>query len=60
VFELYEEAKTNIKNIKRINLIEVCNLEGDDCINYIVNKTNSKGQSNLIMTADEDINQMIK
>lgn len=59
VFKSYEEAKKEIKNIKGISVVEVNKLEGDDCINFIVNKTNLKNESNLIMTADMDIDQKI-
>jgi len=59
VFKIYDEFK---KTIPKTNttLHEINFLEGDDLINYIVRKNNSLGISNLIISSDRDLHQLLK
>jgi 5'-3' exonuclease len=59
VFETYENFKKNIINFKSIKQIQVGNAEGDDIIAYIVRKSNEKGYSNLIISVDGDLYQLL-
>jgi 5'-3' exonuclease len=54
---VYNEFKENLP--ARYVLCEKDLLEGDDWINYLVKKYNEEGQSNLIITNDGDIKQLV-
>jgi len=56
VYKAYDEFKKNLKNAK---LLEAPSIEGDDWISYLIHKTNEKGQSNLIVSNDHDIKQLL-
>jgi 5'-3' exonuclease len=59
VYETYENFKQNIINMKSIKQIQINNAEGDDVISYIVKTSNEKGYSNLIISVDGDLYQLI-
>lgn len=59
VYETYENFKKNIINFRGIKQIQVVNAEGDDVIAYIVRKSNEKGYSNLIISVDGDLYQLL-
>ena len=56
VYKTYTEFK---KRSKLFKVLEAPHCEGDDFISFILNKTNQKGQSNLIVSNDHDIKQLI-
>jgi 5'-3' exonuclease len=56
VYDTYSEFKKNL-NIK---VLECPKIEGDDWISYLVNATNLRGESNLIISNDYDIKQLIR
>jgi 5'-3' exonuclease len=56
VYDTYNQFKKQA-NIK---ILESPNIEGDDWISYLVHRTNSNGESNLIISNDHDIKQLIK
>jgi 5'-3' exonuclease len=59
VYETYENFKNNIINLRSIKQIQIKNAEGDDVISYIVKKSNEKGYSNLIISVDGDLYQLL-
>jgi 5'-3' exonuclease len=59
VYETYENFKKNIINFRGVKQIQVGNAEGDDVIAYIVRKSNEKGYSNLIISVDGDLYQLL-
>jgi 5'-3' exonuclease len=56
VYNTYGEFKTKLKGIK---VFESPHVEGDDFISYITSKANKKGQSNIIVSNDHDIKQIL-
>jgi 5'-3' exonuclease len=56
VYKTYDEFKQNLKTVK---LLESPRIEGDDWIAYLVQKSNELGQSNLIVSNDYDIKQLL-
>ena len=54
---VYEDFKQSLP--KRYNVCEKELIEGDDWINYLVKKNNDNGESNLIITNDGDIKQLV-
>jgi len=56
VFTAYNEFKTKLPGVK---IMESPNIEGDDWISYIVNKSNSEGRSTIIVSNDYDIKQLL-
>lgn len=60
VFETYENFKESIKNRNRIKLLEHQGLEGDDFIAHIVDTSNKKGFSNVLVASDGDLQQLLK
>jgi len=59
VFKEYDDFKQSISNNPRCNLIEVDGLEGDDILAYIVKQSNKQGYTNMIVSSDADIQQLI-
>ena len=57
VFKTYDTFKSNLNN--RIKGIEASNIEGDDWVRYLVNKSNSDGYSVLYVASDKDLNQLL-
>lgn len=58
VFNCYNEFKDNLKD--KIKILEAPNVEGDDWISYLVNKSNIEGRSSIIISNDYDIKQLLK
>lgn len=55
VYDTYNEFKKNI-NVK---VLETPHVEGDDWISFLISESNSKGISNLIISNDYDIKQLL-
>lgn len=58
VYTAYNEVKEGLN--QRIKVLEAPNVEGDDWISYIVNKSNNEGRSVMIVSNDYDLKQLIK
>jgi len=60
VFDTFDKFKENIK--RRHNCLEyqIDPFEGDDIIAHIVKVTNSQGGSNIILSNDGDLHQLLK
>lgn len=56
VYKTYNEFKSNLSGVK---LLESPGIEGDDWISFIVNETNNNNESNMIISNDYDIKQLI-
>lgn len=59
VYKTYLEFKDEIKNKRNIKFLELGGLEGDDLIAHTVFENNKKGNSNVIVASDIDINQVL-
>ena len=57
VYSTYINFKESKK--KQITVLEAPRIEGDDFIAYVVEKTNLEGQSNIIVSNDYDIKQIV-
>ena len=60
VFNTFDTFKENIKRRHNCLLYQIDPFEGDDIIAYIVNETNKEEGSNLILSNDGDIHQLLK
>jgi 5'-3' exonuclease len=60
VYEQFNIFKEEICQKKNIKHYEIHSAEGDDLIAYIVNNSNKKGYSNVIMCSDSDLHQLLK
>lgn len=58
VYSTYDEFKEKISS-KGVTVLEGAGLEGDDFIAYVIDKTNKMGQSNVIISNDHDIKQLL-
>ena len=58
VYTAYGEVKEELG--KRINVLEAPNVEGDDWISYIVEKSNKENRSVMIVSNDYDLKQLLK
>jgi 5'-3' exonuclease len=58
VYETYNEFKNNLP--VKSKLVELSSIEGDDWISYLISETNSKKQSNFVVSNDHDIIQLLK
>lgn len=58
VFTAYNEFKDDIRN-RGVKILEAPEVEGDDWISYLVEKSNSAGRSVLIISNDYDIKQLV-
>ena len=56
VYKTYEEFKSNAKGIR---VLEAPGIEGDDWISLIITESNQKAQSNVIVSNDHDIKQLL-
>ena len=56
VYDTYAEFKKNT-NVK---VVECPSVEGDDWISFLIDVTNKKGESNMVISNDHDIKQLIK
>lgn len=57
VYNAYREFKDSLVGVK---IMEEANVEGDDWISFIVNKSNSEGRSTIIVSNDYDIKQLVR
>lgn len=55
----YDEFKQYLRDNTRIKVLEGDEIEGDDWISYLVNKSNNSGVSTVVVTNDYDIKQMV-
>lgn len=60
VYKTFEEFKEKIAKKKNIKSLELVGLEADDFIGHIVRESNKKGYSNVILSSDRDLNQLVK
>lgn len=51
--------KNEINGMKNIKTIEIDRAEGDDIIAYITKESNKEGYSNVIISADSDLHQLL-
>ena len=59
VYQTYSDFKENFSK-KGFRILEAANIEGDDWISYILDTANKKGISNIIVSNDYDIKQLLK
>jgi 5'-3' exonuclease len=59
LYEQYDKFKEELKQKPNCKMIEVDGLEGDDIIATIVNKSNKKNYSNVIIANDSDLHQLL-
>jgi 5'-3' exonuclease len=60
VFDTFDKFKENIKHRHNCLQYQIDPFEGDDIIAHIVKETNKDGGSNLILSNDGDIHQLLK
>ena len=60
VFDTFDKFKESIKHRHNCLLYQIDPFEGDDIIAHIVTETNKDGGSNLIVSNDGDIHQLLK
>lgn len=58
VYKSYNEVKKDLP--ARIKVLEAPNVEGDDWISYIVNKSNSEKRGVMIVSNDYDLKQLLR
>ena len=58
VYNTYDAFKAKLAN--KVKILEYSQVEGDDWISYIAQTANKEGISNLIVSNDYDIKQLIK
>lgn len=58
VFNCYNEFKDSVRD--KVKILEAPNVEGDDWISYLVDKSNIEGRSAIIISNDYDIKQLLK
>jgi 5'-3' exonuclease len=56
VYETYSQFKKDVK----IKVFESQSTEGDDWISFLISESNSKFQSNMVISNDYDIKQLLK
>ena len=59
VFNEYSKLKEYLQTKRNCVQFQIENLEGDDIIAYLMKTLNDKGQSNLLMSNDSDLLQLI-
>jgi hypothetical protein len=60
VFDTFEKFKENIKRRYNCYLYQIDPFEGDDIIAHIVAESNKNGISNMIISNDGDLHQLLK
>ncbi len=60
VFDVFDKFKENIKRRHNCLLYQIEPFEGDDIIAHIMRETNKEGYSNLIISNDSDLHQLLK
>ena len=56
VYDTYNSFKKKLKGVK---VLESPGIEGDDWISFIINETNKLGHSNVVISNDHDIKQLL-
>jgi len=56
VYKTYDEFKSNVKGAK---ILESPGIEGDDWISFVISESNKTNQSNVIISNDHDIKQLL-
>lgn len=59
VYSIYDKFKKNVQKKKNVRFLQRESLEGDDFIAYIVKKGNEEGYSNVVVSSDGDIQQLL-
>jgi len=59
VFDTFDKFKENIKHRHNCLLYQIDPFEGDDIIAHIIHETNKEGTSNLILSNDGDLHQLL-
>jgi len=60
VFDTFDKFKEGIKTRHNCLLYQIDPFEGDDIIAHIVNENNKEGTSNLIVSNDSDLHQLLR
>jgi hypothetical protein len=60
VFDTFDKFKETIKHRHNCLLYQIDPFEGDDIIAHIVKESNKEGISNLILSNDSDLHQLLK
>jgi 5'-3' exonuclease len=60
VFDTFDKFKENIKGRYNCHLYQIDPFEGDDIIAHIIAESNKNGISNLIISNDSDLHQLLK
>ena len=58
VYSEYDEFKNDMK--EKFHVLQKDHIEGDDWITALILKTNSLGQSNVVISSDQDLLQLLK
>jgi len=56
VYKTYDEFKSKIKGVK---ILEAPTIEGDDWISFLIRESNKMNQSNVVISNDHDIKQLL-
>lgn len=59
VFNTHEAFKEKLKTNNRIKFVEIDGAEADDVISYLIKESNKKGFSNIYVSSDGDLNQLV-
>lgn len=59
VFNTYNDFKDELKERSNIKFLELDYLEADDIISYIIKESNDEGFSNVIISSDGDLQQLL-
>ena len=60
VFNTHEQFKEKLKNNPRIKFLEIDTAEADDIMSYVIKESNKKGYSNVYVSSDGDLNQLLE
>lgn len=60
VFDTFDKFKESIKNRHNCLQYQIDPFEGDDIIAHIVNESNKEGYSNMIISNDSDLKQLLR
>ena len=60
IFKTFNEFKCELAHNKNVNFLSFDKAEGDDIIAYIVKENNSRNVSNVIISNDSDLHQLLK
>lgn len=56
VYKTYDDFKSNLQGVK---ILEAPTIEGDDWISFLIDESNKLSQSNIIISNDHDIKQLL-